>query len=291
MVSAAPAKPFPETLALPDRFQPEGIALGPGPTAWLGSRVDGDIYEIELRTGTGEVISQGPGQGSPSVDLESDRRGRLFVAGGSAGDARVVDTDTGEILASYRLTSGTSFVNDVVLTRRAVWFTDSFQAQLYKLPLGRAGALPEESEMLTLPLTGEWVQGTGFGANGITRTPEGKALLVVNSTSGLLSRVDPATGVATVVDLGEALLTNGDGLLLRGRTLYAVQNRDNRIAVVRLHPAGNGGTVRRYITSDEFDAPTTVARFGHRLYLPNGRLTTAPTPSTPYTVTQVPTRR
>ena len=117
--------------------------------------------------------------------------------------------------------------------------------------------------MLTLPLTGEWVQGAGFGANGITRTPEGKALLVVNSTSGLLSRVDPATGVATVVDLGEALLTNGDGLLLRGRTLYAVQNRDNRIAVVRLDPAGNGGTVRRYITSDEFDAPTT---FSAKLY-------------------------
>ena len=27
---------------------------------------------------------------------------------------------------------------------------------------------------------------------------------------------------------------NGDGLLLDGRTLYVVQNRDNKVAVVRL---------------------------------------------------------
>ena len=29
-------------------------------------------------------------------------------------------------------------------------------------------------------------------------------------------------------------MTNGDGLLLQGRTLYVVQNQDNKIAVVSL---------------------------------------------------------
>ena len=286
--AAAPAAPFPDTFDLPAGFQPEGIAIGPGPTAWFGSRVDGDIYQVDLRSGTGTVVSEGPGVGSPSVGLKSDPLGRLFVSGGTAGNARVVDTGTGEVLASYQLATGASFVNDVVLTGHAAWFTDSVRGVLYGLPLGPAGGLPDPSEVGTLPLTGDFVQGTGFGANGITATPDGQALLVVHSTSGLLYRVDPLTGAATTVDTGGASLTNGDGMLLRGRTLYVVRNRDNRVDVLSLDPSGTRATVVRTITSPRFDVPTTVARFGNRLYLPNARFTTPPTPSTPYSVTQVP---
>jgi hypothetical protein len=36
------------------------------------------------------------------------------------------------------------------------------------------------------------------------------------------------------------------------------------------------------IGDPRFDVPATVARFGHRLYLPNARFTTPPTPTTPY---------
>jgi sugar lactone lactonase YvrE len=285
--TAAPAA-FPDTFALPDGFLPEGIAIGPGPTAWFGSRADGDIYEADLRTGLGEVVSQGPG--TPSVGLKSDHRGRLFVSGGPGGDGRVVDTDSGDILASYQFTTGASFVNDVVLTRSAAWFTDSFNARLYALPLSPHGALPDPGDVVTLPLGGDWEQGAGFGANGITQTPDGDALLVVHSTSGLLYRVDPATGEATVVDLGGALLANGDGLLLVGRTLYAVQNQLNQVAVVELDRSGTQGRVVRTITSAGFDIPTTVARFGPWLYLPNARFTTPPTSETPYSVTRVPAR-
>ena len=194
------AAPFPESFALPDGFQPEGIAIGPGPRAWFGSRVDGDIYEVSLRTGEGEVISQGPG--TASVGMKSDHRRHLYVAGGDAGTARVVDTRTGEVVADYALTTTPSFVNDVVLTRRAAWFTDSANPQLYRV--GRAPDGTPATTATTVPLTGEWVQGTGFGANGIATTPTGHALLVVNSTTGLLYRVDPATGEATEVDLGGA---------------------------------------------------------------------------------------
>ncbi|MGH3348573.1 MAG: superoxide dismutase, partial [Nocardioides sp.] len=256
--------------------------------AWFGSRADGDIYEANLRTGRGEVVSQGPG--SPSVGLKSDRRGRLFVAGGPAGDGRVVSTHGGAVLASYQFTTGASFVNDVVLTRSAAWFTDSFNAQLYAVPLSAAGSLPDPAEVVTVPMGGEWEQGAGFGANGITTTPDRTALLVVHSTSGLLYRVDPATGDASVVDLGGALLTNGDGLLLVGRTLYAVQNQLNQVAVVSLDRPGIQGRLVRTITSADFDIPTTVAQFGRWLYLPNARFNTPPTPETPYWVTRVPAR-
>ncbi|WP_370619916.1 SMP-30/gluconolactonase/LRE family protein [Mumia sp. Pv 4-285] len=281
----ATAQAFPDRLELPDGFLPEGIALGPGPTAWFGSRADGDIYEVDLRTGRGEVISQGPG--TPSVGMKSDRRGRLFVAGGPAGDGRVVSTRTGEVLASYTFTTAPSFVNDVVLTKRAAWFTDSSRPQLYAVPLGRHGGLPDPSQVTTLPLSGDWVQGSGFGANGLTETPDGKALLVVHSTLGELYRVDPRTGVARTVDLGGASLANGDGMLLEGRTLYVVQNRLNQIAVVKLDRQGRAGRLVGVITDPGFDVPTTVASFGRWLYLPNARFTTPPTPDTPYWVTRV----
>ena len=54
-------------------------------------------------------------------------RGRLFVAGGMTGNAFVYDANTGRDIASYRLSRGGSFVNDVVVTRTAAWFTDSFK--------------------------------------------------------------------------------------------------------------------------------------------------------------------
>ncbi|MBL0747770.1 SMP-30/gluconolactonase/LRE family protein [Nocardioides baculatus] len=288
-VSAPPGGSFPARIELPDGFQPEGIAIGPGPTAYFGSRADGDIYELSLRTGEGRTISQGPG--TPSLGLKTDRDGRLYVAGGTSGTARVIDTETGAVLRDIPLATAPTFVNDVVLTRDAAWFTDSNRPQLYRVARSADGE--PAASATTVPLTGEWVQGSGLGANGISTTPTGRALLVVNSTSGLLYRVDPATGVATEVDLGGASLTAGDGMLRHGRTLYVVRNRLNEIAVLRLSRSGLSGRLVRTIDSGDlasstsFDVPTTVARFGSRLYLPNARFTTTPTPTTDYWVTKV----
>ena len=274
---------FPDRIELPDGFRPEGIAIGHGRTAWFGSLADGDIYEADLRTGAGEVISEGPG--TSSVGLKVDRCGRLFVAGGPAGNGRVVDTDSGKILATYQFTDKPSFVNDVVLTKRFAWFTDSMNAVLYGVPLGRK--LAEESDVVRLPLTGDWEQVAGFNANGIARTPDRRALLVVQSATGFLFRVNPRTGNATRVDLGGAQLTNGDGMLLIRRTLYVAQNRDNKVAVIRLNRSGTEGDVRKPKTSPDFDVPTTIARFGKYLYLPNARFTTTPTPTTEYSANRI----
>lgn len=286
--SGASRTPWPSLIPLPDGFRPEGITIGGGPYAYLGSLGDGSIYRADLRTGEGGIISPGPG--TPSVGLKIDDKGRLFVAGSDQG-ARVVDARSGEILASYPLTTATpTFVNDVFLTPRAAWFTDSFQPALYALPLGRYGALPDQDEIVTLTLSGDWSQvpGETVNANGITRTPDGTALLVVQSGVGVLHRVDPRTGVTELVDLGDAAaLTNGDGLLLIGRTLYVVQNRQNAIDVFKLAADGRSGVFQRRVTDPDFDVPATVAAYKNRLYLPNARFTTTPTPETTYTVVAV----
>jgi sugar lactone lactonase YvrE len=277
----APSTVLPSTIDLPDGFRPEGIAIGALPFAYFGSLADGAIYRANLLTGEGRVISAGPG--TPSVGLALDHRGRLFVSGGPAGDARVVSGPTGEVLASYPLAGGGSFINDVVVTPAAAWFTDSLNPVLYRVPLGRHGRLPAPDEVVAVPLTGDFVLRPGFNANGISPTPDRHGLLLIQSNTGLLFRVDPATGAATEVDLGGATLPNGDGILLRGRTLYVVQNQLNQVAVVRLDPRGTAGTVVAMLTDPRFDVPTTVASFGSRLYLPNARFSTPPTPTTQYT--------
>ncbi|MGW5641176.1 SMP-30/gluconolactonase/LRE family protein [Streptomyces sp. NPDC003832] len=290
MVGApARAASGPAVIPLPNGFRPEGITIGGGPYAYLGSLGDGSLHRLDLRTGTGTLVSAGPG--TPSVGLKLDHRGRLFVAGRAQG-ARVVDARSGEILASYPLSTTTpTFANDVFLSPRAAWFTDSYQPVLYALPLGRHGQLPGPDAVVRIPLGGAWSQVPGevVNANGITRTPDGSALLVVQSGVGVLHRVDPRTGVTAPVDLGDAApLTNGDGLLLIGRTLYVVQNRQNAVDVFTLAADGRSGVFRRRITDPAFDVPTTVAAFRGRLYLPNARFTTTPTPDTTYSVVSVP---
>lgn len=282
---------LPARIALPDGFQPEGIAIDKGPIAYLGSRGDGDIYAVNLKTGQGGVISQGPGAGNPSVGLKVDRN-RLYVSGGTAGTGRVIDVRTGAQLASYTFTSGASFVNDVVLTPRTAWFTDSLQPRLYGV--ARRGN-PAKAKVTTLKLRGDWVQAPGVNnANGITRTPDGKGLLVVQSNTGFLFRVDPRTGVARRVDLGRTLLTNGDGLLLRGRTLYAVQNQLNQVAVLTLGRSGSRGRLVDTLTRADlpseatFDVPTTAAFYRGSLYLPNARFGNAAPTTADYWISRLP---
>ncbi len=284
---AAPAAAHPATrpttLALPAGFQPEGIAIGRLPYAYFGSRVDGDIYRVSLRTGQGSVISQGPG--TPSLGLKLDGRGRLFVAGGTGGDARVIDVGTGRVLASYRLQTGAAFINDVVLTGGAAWFTDSTNPVLFKLPLGRHGELPAEA--VRVPIAGDLVYQAGINANGITATPDGRGLIIVQTNTGRLFR-STYSGRTTAIDLGTESVVNGDGMWLRGRTLYVVQNVDNVIAKIRLGRHAGSGTVLSRTTDPRFDVPTTIARYGNRFYLPNARFTTPPTPTTAYDAVSVP---
>ncbi|WP_033340104.1 SMP-30/gluconolactonase/LRE family protein [Catenuloplanes japonicus] len=271
------------TIDLPAGWQPEGIAIGSRPYAYFGSRADGAIYRASLRTGVGKVFSPGPG--TPSLGLKLDDRDRLFVSGGTGGDARVLDARSGAVLRSYRLAASGAFINDVVLTGDGAWFTDSFNPVLYRLAFGRRGSLPAEATPLAL--TGIPFTSGGVNTNGLTLTPDGRALLVIHSPSGVLYRVNTRTGAATAVDLAGETLVNGDGLLLEGRTLYAVQNRLNQVAAVRLSHDGTSGRVLTRVTDPAFDVPATVAAFGNRLWLPNARFTTPPTPETTYAAVSI----
>jgi hypothetical protein len=283
--SSAHAESFPETISLPNSefygFQPEGISLGNGHIAYIGSLADGSIYEADLRTGIGSILVQGtPGQ-MLTVGLDFDESsGYLFAAGGIFGDGRVYDTKTGELLAQKALGVPTaSWINDVVVTRNAAYFTDSMGPHIYDGPHIYKVALDSNGMPVGDPrplwLGGDWFDVLPdspdqlvINANGIVATPDGRTLIVVNSASGRLYRVDPETGFAS--DLGAFALT-GDGLVLRGKTLYVVQNLLNQVSVFALSPDYSAATHVHTLTGAGLDIPSTADVFGPWLYVVNAR--------------------
>jgi sugar lactone lactonase YvrE len=283
--ASAQGPAFPKRIALPDGFQPEGISIA-GNQFYVGSIPTGAIYRGSLRTGQGSILVPGAA-GRAAIGVETDR-GRLFVAGGPTGKAFVYDARTGRLLAERMLATGAgTFVNDVVVTRRAAWFTDSFRPVLYRLPLGPGGRPGGQAAVQTLALSGDYQHQPGFNLNGIEATANGATLVVVQSSTATLFAVDPRSGRTRTIGLGAASVSNGDGLVLRGRTLYVVQNQLNQIARITLAPNLRSGRVVRTITDPLLDVPTTADLNGSRLYAVNARFGNPSPASAEYWVTRV----
>ena len=279
-----------QVLPLPRGFQPEGIAAGEQ-TAYVGSLANGRIIAIDLDDGTRSLAAKG--DGTPSLGLTLDGEGRLWVAGGEDGDLAVMDPASDELLQRYQLGGrGVSFINDVVAGDDAVYVTDSQQARIFAVPTD--GGLPDRDAIREIALTGDWEQGGGFGANGIETARDGSAVLVVNTTTGLLYRVavtpdgDAEPGTAVEVDLDGADLTDGDGMVRDGRWLYVVRNRDNSVVELRLDKGDASGTWMQEFDSPEFDVPTTIALVDGTFLLPNAKFGTSNPKKSGYEVVLVP---
>jgi sugar lactone lactonase YvrE len=282
IAGAAPGKAWPTTIRLPDGFQPEGIAIR-GHTFYVGSIPTGAIYRGDLRTGRGSILV--PGAAGRAATGLAVNGGRLYVSGGPTGKAFVYDARTGRLLEEHRLTTGATFVNDVVVAGNGAFFTDSVNPVLYRVQTRTAGRPGPDVE--TIPLRGAIRYEAGFNVNGIDAT--GNRLVLVQSNTGKLF-TSTFGGMTEEIALGGGSVQNGDGILLAGRTLYVVQNQNNRVARVKLDPRLRSGQVTGFLTSPSFDVPTTIDNAGRRLYVVNARFTTPPTASTRYDVVQVPGR-
>ena len=288
---------YPNILPLPIGFQPEGIVTGERHEFFVGSAVYGTIYKGDLRTGKGEVFINPLAMGLPpaqAVGLSLDKRsGYLFIAGGFTefippfvGKIHVYNYRTGVHVKTFDVPSPVPvFINDVIVTRDAAYFTDSFNPVLYKIPLKKNGQLTSTSEVIKLPLTGFLMEDgelPGFPiaiyANGIDATPSGKELIVANMGRGELYTVDPNNGNATLIDLGGNNVLYADGILLDGKNLYVVQNVFNQISVIRLNNDLQSGIVVNIITDHLLGIPSTIDEFGNYLYAVNAHFDQAPPP-------------
>ena len=287
------AHTFPVAIDLPDGWLPEGIETGDGPTLLAGSRRHGAIYAANPLTGEGRVLVQ-PQAGRIAVGLDFDHRTNyIFVAGGPGGAGYVYSADDGGAVQEFAFTGAPTFINDVIVTPHGAYFTDSMKPVLFKVPLGSGGELPAGGAFETIWLAGDYQHQAGFNLNGIEATENGDSLIVVQSGTGRLLRVDPASGVATNIDIGSYSVTAGDGILLDGRTLYVVRNNLNMIAVIQFSPDLRSGALVKEISQANliaparFDVPTTVTLYDGSLYAVNARFAAGMDPGLKYTIVRV----
>jgi hypothetical protein len=259
-----------------------GIALGQGSTFYAGDLFRGDVFRGDLEARTAEFYIDAP-DGRMAIGMfVHHRHDLLFVAGGFAGQAYVYDLRSGATVAVYQFMPPspadadppTTLVNDVTVTRKGDWFTDSRQAQLCFVPVDDDGEL---GEFRTLPLTGPAADtSAAFNLSGIAATRHGGTLVVAHSAHGELYTVDPGTGASAAVE--GVSVPDVDGIVLEGRDLWAVQNSD-RVTQVRLSRDLSSGTVTEVITDEDFQTPATAIRYDGLLAVVNAKFDTGIPPT------------
>src|SRR5262249_19181816 len=291
--------PYLDLVALPNDFPAEGFAIGNGTSFYVGSFAaqgnTGQILVGDLRTG--KLAELVPPTGIQVTGMKLDYRSNLlFVCRATAGGAVVYDAGTGREVRAYQFAGAPTFINDVVLTQDAAYFTDSRQPRLYRIALGRRGEPSADFSVIALPADFEWPAGAGsynpnINANGIAASADGKFLIVVHTGKGTLYRVETSTQHVDRIALtgGDGTEAgNGDGLMLYFDTLFMVKNRQNKVAVVQMSPDSLSGTIVRYLTepfqsNPALRVPTTMGYIGNSLYVVSGALRGVP----PYYVSRL----
>ena len=271
-LTVAAGIPFPASIPLPNDFAPEGIASGPRSTFYAGSITTGDIFRGSLRTGKGAIfVDAPPGRSATGMKVEASAQ-RLWVSGGFTGRAYVYSTRDGSTLANLVLSTGAgTLINDVMVTNKAAYFTDSFRPVIYQVLIGPGSRIGRPR---TIRLSGPAAFIGDFpNLNGIAAPPDGHVLIVGHSSQAKLYLVDPRTGASRALPLTGGALTPGtpDGILLDGRTLWVVQNFANQLVKIELAPDLSTGRIVGITTNPLFRVPTAVGADGHRLALVNAR--------------------
>ena len=289
---AAQAPAGPDRYILPgDAVFPEGIAYAPATNSfYVGSTGDGTIFRGSVATGEVQVFSPGGSDGRTiAIGMKVDAQGRLFVAGGNSGDIYIYNTVNRALISRLATGSSPTFINDVTVTPSGeAYFTDSQSPVLYKVAANSLGIFAVERfiNFVGTPI----VYGQGTALNGIAASADGRYLIVVQTNTGQLFRIEVATKAIVEIDLGGETLTNGDGVVLDGQLLYAVRNRLGVIAVVRLAPDFASGVVVNSLADPSFAFPTTAAKVGDRLLVVNSqfdRRGPGLSPVLPFTVSSV----
>jgi DNA-binding beta-propeller fold protein YncE len=272
---------FPEGVAYDERTQ----------QVFVSSTTDGTVFRGDASDKTLEPFLPPGGNGrTTAIGLEVGGEGRLFVAGGGTGLVFVYDANTGALIAKLSGGSSPTFINDIAVDKDGVaYITDSMSPVIYRVaPTGSGGYTLER----WLELAGTPIQYTaGFNLNGIELSPSGRYLFTIQSNTGKLFRIDIATKEIDLVDVGGETFVNGDGVWMRGNTLYILQSAQETINEVRLQPNQSTGVLVGRTTDPSFMLPTSLVGARGRLLVVNSQFDKrAPgmSPVLPFTVSVVP---
>ncbi|WP_330182497.1 SMP-30/gluconolactonase/LRE family protein [Nocardia sp. NBC_01503] len=258
---------------LPDaKAYPEGIAVDShNGDIYVGSFTNGAIYRAAKDHSKAEVFLPSGTDGRHTANgLRVDTAGRLWVIDHSTGVA-VYDTGTRALIARFDVPQADKpFLNDLAITPDgSVYLTDSVRPILYRVTPDELTAAIAHGGRAELPfftnLTKDPAPQSIPLLNGIVADPSGRYLLVVDMPTGDLYRValDAQRTVSKVTRHGGTMI-NGDGLEMRGDTLWVVQNKDNTVSRWRVTDDGATVEQQQRITDAALAIPTTIAHIGDR---------------------------
>jgi len=202
---------------------PEGVAWDQrSESFFVGTVGTGTIYRATLRdTKLRPFITADPAAPANSAVGMKVSGGKLFVAGGTTGSIYVYKIKTGALLARFETGAG-GFLNDLVVTEKGdVYVTDSFRPMLWHLTPAMVKAGSGAPEGINVGPEIAYTAGQ-FNLNGIVERRGGRELIVVNTSSMSLFRIDinPTHTAARAITKIDAPAPAGDGLLIdRGRLL------------------------------------------------------------------------
>ncbi|MFI6658917.1 hypothetical protein ACIBL8_25680 [Streptomyces sp. NPDC050523] len=267
---------------------PEGVTVERDGTMYVSSDGTGRLFqghvgEPQLRP----FAARGIDGRAKTLGVHTDARGHVYSVGGAN---LTVHDRSGRLLASRSAEAGplgAADLNDLVITKDAVYVTDWANPVVHRAELhgGRLGPL---RPWLDIRSAFPQFPAQYWLLNGIVADRTGRTLLVASNGTEAVWRVDVGTRAVEQVRLGDQSF-GADGMVLHGRTLYAVLNygAPEGVYVAELSEDLRSGTVRHRITGARFDVPTTLARYGCRLYVVNSQLDDPPG-RPPYTVSAIP---
>lgn len=273
---------------------PEGIAIHPGNgDMFVGSTANGAVYKGNAwgRDRALRPFLPGGADGrTTAIGMKVSPSGILYIAGGATGTIWMYDAVTGRLLGSFFTGTQGGFINDVALTPDgSAYFTDSNLPYMYRIKPDERGVFQYE---LWLDFRGTALAyQQGFNLNGIAASADGRYLIVVQSNTGKLFRIDTTSKEVVEIALtGGDRMTFGDGILLDGRTLYVVRNQLNLVVMVSLSEDYASGRQVGSFTDPSFRLTTTAAKVGDRLLVVNSQFNRRGpglTPETPFSVSSV----
>jgi sugar lactone lactonase YvrE len=269
--SRGSADPRPDSYSLPDDARyPEGIAAdNKSGDFYVSSVADGSIYRGNVSNQQAKLFLRGGEDGrTHATGLKLDD-GQLYVAGAQTGKVFVYNASRGDLIRRLRA-QGAGFLNDLAINPHTgdAYITDSFVPTLWRISGGKL------RPWLDLSDTPIHYTPNEFNLNGIVATPDGRYLLTVQSNTGKLYRINTQTKQVRSVGLDDARVRQGDGLVLRGDTLYVVRNQ-GFVTKVSLNEEFTSGQVKgkTLVPSPEpkKDFPTTAALVRGRLLVVNSQ--------------------
>ena len=274
---------------------PEGLVFDEKTNSlFTTSMQQGTIFRTTLDQSAFEILSPAGANGCTSVlgvHMDFDNR-RLFAAAGITGMAFVFDADTGQPLGKYsngiapevRGTMGPNatsptLINDVAIIKGDAYFTDSYYPALFKLPKesvqnrGETGKLepwlPFEGTVLTYSKGAGLA--SGLNLNGIVSTPDDRYLLVVQTNTGKLFRLDVLN--KEVIEVQGEGNQGGDGMLLWDDNLLIIDmTQPKPLTRLRLKSDYSAYTLVDHYELPGNVSPTNAQIIGDRLLVTESQI-------------------